>query len=164
MMIERLLKILLSGGLAVLCALITIGNIHDPATNMRFVEHVLSMDTLAPDSPLAIRAMPIPLFWRIAFWSIVAGEGIATALFAWGTVELMRARKSKARVFHQAKRLFFAGAGCAFLIWFVGFTAVGGEWFAMWQSQTWNGQQPAFRIIASILLVLIFVAQPDAEL
>jgi predicted small integral membrane protein len=34
----------------------------------------------------------------------------------------------------------------------------------MWQSQTWNGQQPAFRIIASILLVLIFVAQPDAEL
>jgi predicted small integral membrane protein len=34
----------------------------------------------------------------------------------------------------------------------------------MWQSQVWNGQQPAFRILASILLVLIFVAQPDAEL
>jgi predicted small integral membrane protein len=34
----------------------------------------------------------------------------------------------------------------------------------MWQSQVWNGQQAAFRILASILLVLIFVAQPDAEL
>ena len=56
------------------------------------------------------------------------------------------------------------GAGCAFLVWFVAFLAVGGEWFAMWQSQVWNGQQAAFRILASILLVLIFVAQPDSEL
>jgi predicted small integral membrane protein len=47
---------------------------------------------------------------------------------------------------------------------FIAFLAVGGEWFAMWQLQVWNGQQPAFRILASILLVLIFVAQPDAEL
>jgi len=34
----------------------------------------------------------------------------------------------------------------------------------MWQSQVWNGQQAAFRIIASVLLVLIYVAEPDAEL
>jgi predicted small integral membrane protein len=50
------------------------------------------------------------------------------------------------------------------LFGFIGFLAVGGEWFAMWQSQVWNGQQPAFRMFASILFVLIFVAQPDAEL
>jgi predicted small integral membrane protein len=79
-------------------------------------------------------------------------------------LELFRARKFKARDFHQAKRFVFAGTACGFLVWFVGFLAVGGEWFAMWQSQVWNGQQAAFRILASILLVLIFVAQPDAEL
>ena len=164
MMIERLLKILMSGGLAVLCALITISNIQDPASNMSFVQHVLSMDYISPNSPMADRALPIPLVWQVVFWLIVVGEALTAALFSFGTLELLRARKSKARVFHRAKRLVFAGAGCGFVIWFGGFTAVGGEWFLMWQSSAWNGQQAAFRLVAFILLVLIFVAHPDAEL
>ena len=95
---------------------------------------------------------------------IVAGEGLTTILFAWAAVELLRAWKAKARVFHEAKRFVFAGVGCGFLVWFVGFTAVGGEWFAMWQSQAWNGQQAAFRIFESILLVSMFIVLPDCEL
>ena len=50
-----------------------------------------------------------------------------------------------------------------FLVWFFGFMVVGGEWFAMWQSPQWNGQQPAFRFYMTLLAVLIFVNQPDAE-
>jgi len=164
MMIERIVKIIMSGGLAVLAGLITFGNIEDPGPNLKYVEHVLSMDTIAADSAAAGHALPNPLIWQIAFWSIVAAEGLTAALFTLGTAELWRARRSKARAFHQAKRFVFAGAACGFLVWFVGFTAVGGEWYAMWQSQVWNGQQPAFRITAFILLVLIFVAQPDLEL
>ncbi|MGA8550661.1 MAG: DUF2165 family protein [Stellaceae bacterium] len=34
----------------------------------------------------------------------------------------------------------------------------------MWQSHQWNGQQPAFRFYMTVLAVLIFVNQPDAEL
>ena len=36
--------------------------------------------------------------------------------------------------------------------------------FEMWQSKTWNGQEPAFRFMMTILAVVIFVAQrePDA--
>jgi predicted small integral membrane protein len=41
---------------------------------------------------------------------------------------------------------------------------VGGEWFAMWQSPTWNGQQAAFRFYTTLLLALIFVAQNDSDL
>ena len=164
MMMERGLKILMTAGLAVLCALIAIGNIHDPDANLRFVQHVLSMDTVAPESAMVSHGVTIPLIWRIGFWSIVAGEALTAALFAWGVAELLRARKYKARAFHQSTRFVYAGAGCAFLIWFIGLSAVGGEWFAMWQSQVWNGQQAAFRIFASILLVSIFIAQPDCEL
>jgi predicted small integral membrane protein len=51
--------------------------------------------------------------------------------------------------------LFLPGPAAEFLVWFVAFLAVEGEWFAMWQSQLWNGRQRAFRILASILLVLI---------
>jgi predicted small integral membrane protein len=164
MRIDRRLKILMTGGLAVLCSLVAIGNVHDPETNFQFVQHVLSMDTVLPSSTMASHALPIPILWTAGFWLIVIGEGTTAILFALGTFELFRARNFKARDFHHAKRFVFAAAGCAFLIWFVGFITVGGEWFAMWQSQVWNGQQAAFRIIALILLVLIYVAQPDLEL
>ena len=164
MMVERHLKIFMTAGIAILCGFIVVGNIQDPGSNLLFVQHVLSMDTIIPGSALANHALPIPILWRIVFWLIVLGEAATCALFALGTIELARARKEKARDFHAAKRFVFVGAGCGFLVWFLAFLAVGGEWFAMWQSQFWNGQQAAFRIVATILLVLIFVAQPEAEL
>jgi predicted small integral membrane protein len=160
---ERTIKIVMAGGLALLCALITLGNIQDPGLNFSFVQHVLSMDT-TPKNAMETHAMPFPTMWRIVFWLIVVGEGLTAILFAWAAVELLRAWKAKARVFHNAKRFVFAGVGCGFLVWFVGFTAVGGEWFAMWQSQAWNGQQAAFRIFESILLVSMFIVLPDCEL
>ena len=114
MMMERRLKIFMTGGVAVLCALIVAGNVHDPGTNLLFVQHVFSMDTILPVSKMADHALPIPLMWRAGFWLIVLGEGLTAILFALGTVELMRARKLNARDFHQAKRFVFAGAGCGF--------------------------------------------------
>jgi predicted small integral membrane protein len=41
---------------------------------------------------------------------------------------------------------------------------VGGEWFAMWQSRAWNGQEAAFRFYITALAVLVFVSQPDNNL
>jgi hypothetical protein len=46
-------------------------------------------------------------------------------------------------------------AGLGFLVWFFGFMVIGGEWFQMWQSPLWNGQQAAFRFYLTILAVLI---------
>ena len=57
-----------------------------------------------------------------------------------------------------------AGALAAFLVWFFGFMVIAGEWFAMWQSQTWNGQDAAFRFYVTVLAVLIFVSLPDGDL
>ena len=113
MMMERRLKIFMIGGVAVLCGFIVAGNIHDPGSNLLFVQHVFSMDTIIPVSAMADHAIPVPLLWRIAFWLIVMGEGLTAALFALGTMELLRARKFNARDFHEAKRFVFVGAGCA---------------------------------------------------
>ena len=51
-----------------------------------------------------------------------------------------------------------------FVVWFFGFMVVGGEWFAMWQSKDWNGQEAAFRFYMAVLGVLIFVSLPDGDL
>ncbi len=48
-------------------------------------------------------------------------------------------------------------------MWLVAFLAVGGEWFLMWQSHIWNGQEAAFRMFAVVELVLLIVLQPDVE-
>jgi predicted small integral membrane protein len=153
----------MSGGMAILCGLIAYGNIHDPSQNLAFVQHVLSMDTVAAGSAMTDHALSIPLIWLIAFWTIVVGETLTATLFACGTVELLLARNACTNDFCRAKRFIYAGAAGGLLIWFVGFTAIGGEWYAMWQSQGWNGQQPAFRITAFILLFVIFVARTEDE-
>jgi hypothetical protein len=75
MLMERTIKIVMAGGLALLCALITLGNIQDPGLNFSFVQHVLSMDT-TPKNAMETHAMPFPTMWRIVFGLIVVGEGL----------------------------------------------------------------------------------------
>jgi predicted small integral membrane protein len=66
-------------------------------------------------------------------------------------------------VFNRAKTLAVAGLTVSMLQWFVAFIAVGGEWFLMWQSKTWNGQDAAFRMFGCLGIVLIFLVQRDTE-
>ena len=85
-------------------------------------------------------------------------------LLAIGAVALGGALRADAAAFEHAKRFTVIGVTLAFLIWFTGFMVVGGEWFAMWQSKIWNGQELAFRFYLTALAVLVFVNQPDREL
>ena len=48
----RLSKIVMTGGLGFWALLVTLGNITDYDTNWAFVQHVLAMDTIFPDSTL----------------------------------------------------------------------------------------------------------------
>ena len=41
---------------------------------------------------------------------------------------------------------------------------IGGEWFGMWMSQTWNGLNSAARVFMLILGVMVYVSLPDPEL
>ena len=50
-----------------------------------------------------------------------------------------------------------------FLLYAAGFMVVGGEWFAMWQSEQWNGQEPAFRFLTMIGIVLVVLLLPEQE-
>ena len=48
-------------------------------------------------------------------------------------------------------------------MWLVAFLSVGGEWFLMWQSKSWNGQDAAFRMFTVIGIVLLLVLQREHE-
>lgn len=81
----------------------------------------------------------------------------------WGGVNLVRGLRGTTAAFNQAKRVAIAALTCALLMWLIAFLSVGGEWFLMWQSKNWNGQEAAFRMFTVIGIVLLLVAQPENE-
>ena len=164
MLITRLTKIVMCLVLAVFCLLIAYDNIADYNANYEFVQHVLSMDTTFPGNELRTRAITNPTLWRIFYALIIIAEGLTGALFLAGAVQMIRALHASGAEFNRAKTYAIAGALLAFLVWFFGFMVVAGEWFDMWQSKTWNGQDAAFRFYISVLAVLIFLNQPDPNL
>ena len=150
--------------LALFAFMVTLNNVTDYGSNYAFVQHVLSMDTTFPGNKAMYRAITTPLLWHVAYGLIILGEGLTSVLLAMGGIAMWRARRNSAREFARAKKWMVAGATAGFLVWFFGFMVVGGEWFLMWQSDTWNGQDAAFKAYMAILGVLIFTNQPDPEL
>lgn len=163
-MLVRAAKVLLVLMIGLFSLLVGVDNIVDYGTNLAFVQHVMSMDTVFPSSTLTWRAITSPVLQHLGYALIIAAEILAGVLCIAGARRLWLARHGSAREFNGAKDVAVAGLVTGFSLWFFGFMTVGGEWFQMWQSQTWNGQQAAFRFIACIGLVLIFLNQKDDEL
>ena len=164
MLIARYAKILISLSLALFCLLVAYDNITDPHSNYEFVQHVMSMDTTFPGNALMYRSITNPAVWRAAYAAIIGAEGITGILFLLGAFRLFQLRNAEATQFNAGKTYIIAACLLAFLVWFFGFMVVAGEWFAMWQSATWNGEEAAFRFYVAVLGVLIFVNQRDVDL
>jgi predicted small integral membrane protein len=65
--------------------------------------------------------------------------------------------------FMQAEPTAIAGFTLGIILWFTGFITVGGAWFLMWKSETWNGQEAAFRLVVIIRIVLLYLVQPEGQ-
>jgi predicted small integral membrane protein len=162
-MIPRIAKISLVAAVAVFYSLVVFNNLTDFNSNYQFVRHVLMMDSTFPGNRGMWRAINLPALHIAFYLGIIAWE-IATALLLWwGVARMAGALHFPARRFHAAKQIASAALTLSLLMWLVAFLAVGGEWFLMWQSQAWNGQDAAARNFAVVALVLLILAQPDAE-
>jgi predicted small integral membrane protein len=164
MMPARLAKLGMVASLALFTFVVTVDNIIDYDANFAFVRHVLSMDTTFPDDTLRWRAITEPTFWHVFYALIIFGEGMTCLAFALAASQMAHALRSSPPIFDAPKRHVHTGALIGFIVWFTGFMVIGGEWFAMWQSQIWNGQQAAFRFYVTLLAVLIYVGQPEPEI
>jgi predicted small integral membrane protein len=129
--------------------LVVFNNITDFATNRAFVEHVLAMDTTFKSPNTMWRAVTSPGLQLTAYILIIAWEALTAIVLAIGCVMWIRGdmrARSRATAGWLMMMLLFGG----------GFIAIGGEWFQMWQSQQWNGLQPAvfnFLIASAGLIV-----------
>jgi predicted small integral membrane protein len=164
MIVIRLAKAALIASLAAYAFIVTYDNIVDYGSNYQFVGHVLSMDTTLPGNALMGRAINDRRIWTAAYGVIIAAEALTALLLAAGASALLRRLTAPAVIFNGAKVWAVAGLIVGFALWFFGFLVVAGEYFAMWQSKDWNGQESAFRIAITMVGVLIFVSLPDDDL
>ncbi len=164
MIITRISKIAMIAALAAFALIVAYDNITDYGSNYEFVKHVLSMDTTFAGNALRSRAITNETVWHAAYAVIIAAEAATGLLLAFAALMLLVRLNSPAAIFNRAKVVAVAGLALGFGLWFFGFLVVAGEYFAMWQSKIWNGQEAAFRITAVILGVLIFVSMPDDEM
>ncbi len=160
-MMIRISKIFLVAAVGALILLVAINNVTDYDTNYDVVSHVMSMDEVPPGSPLAWRAITNPTLHRLLYGFIIATEFVAASLSLVGGWKLWRMRAAEGARFNAAKDVAIAGLALAVGLYLFGFMAIGGEWFQMWRSGTYNMQQAAFRFIGCAGLVLIFLGQRD---
>ncbi len=163
-MIIRLSKCSLLLGIAFYYTLVAFNNMTDYDSNFQFVRHVLSMDSTFAGNHGVWRAITRPRLQTVFYLSIIAWENVTAILCWWGTIHLLRHLRAPAAKFHRAKSIATAALTLGCLLWFVAFLSVGGEWFLMWQSKTWNGQEAAFRMFTVLVLTLIYLLMPEGEL
>ncbi len=159
----RAAKVSLIFAVAFFYSLVVLGNTTDYNSNFQFIRHVLMMDSTFPGNRAMWRALNSPA-WHTAFYlSIIAWEATTMVLLWWGGIRLARTFRAPAATFNHAKRTAIVALTLSLLMWLVAFLTIGGEWFMMWQSKQWNGQDPAFRMFTVVGILLLLVAQPESE-
>jgi predicted small integral membrane protein len=159
----RIAKIALVFGVAVFYSLVVFNNLTDYGSNYQFVRHVLMMDSTFPGNRGMWRALNSPALHTAFYVSIIVWEVATMALCGWGGIRLLKTLRGTAAEFHRAKSIAIAALTLSLLMWLVAFLSIGGEWFLMWQSRNWNGQDAAFRTFTVIGIVLLLVALPEQE-
>ncbi|MFG2222874.1 DUF2165 domain-containing protein [Streptomyces sp. NPDC048644] len=149
--------VVLTAIVALYMALVAFGNITDFGTNQQFVRHVLAMDTTFKDTDLMWRSITSHTAADVAYLAVIAWETAAALLLAVG------AAWWAVRIRHEGGRgrlLSTLGLLMVLVLFGAGFLAIGGEWFAMWQSKDWNGTEAATRnfTIAGIALLVVQLA------
>jgi len=159
----RIAKTLLVFAVAAFYSFVVLNNTTDYESNYQFVRHVLMMDSTFPANRGMWRALNSPTWHTFFYASIIAWETVTMILCWWGAARLATNVSAGAGGFNRAKDVAIAGLTLSLLMWLVAFLTVGGEWFLMWQSKAWNGQEQAFRMFTVIALVLLLVVLPDSE-
>lgn len=150
----------LTGTVALYISLVAFGNITDFDTNRDFVRHVLAMDTTFKDPDLMWRALTSQGLQDAAYLAIIAWETVAAVVLLAGTALWVTGARRGSLT--RARQVSTVGLLMMVLLFGVGFLAIGGEWFSMWQSKQWNGLEAATRNLTVAGIALVVVHLPGA--
>ena len=157
----RISKALLVFAIALFYTILVLNNITDYHSNYEFVHHVLMMDSTFPGNHGMWRAINSPLVHTVFYIGIIAWESVTMVLCWWAGFRLLKSYRADRAQFAAALNVAVIALTTSLLMWLVAFLDVGGEWFLMWQSKIWNGQEAAFRMFAIVGVVFLVVVQRE---
>lgn len=157
---SRLIKIFFSFSVTLFISLVCFNNIIDYNSQFQFVHMVSNMeDTFSKMK--SWRSVNNEVAQHALYILIVAWELSVTIFLLLGSFKMINKLKATAPEFKNAKKYTSLGLSLGVLLWFTVFIAIGGEWFLMWQSKSWNAQYTAFFLTCCFLLFLINHNQED---
>jgi predicted small integral membrane protein len=148
--------------IALFYTILVLNNITDYGSNYEFVRHVLMMDSTFPGNHDMWRAVNSPLVHTAFYIGIIAWESVTMLLCWWAGVRLLKSCRADRAQFATAQNVAVIALTTGLLMWLVAFLDVGGEWFLMWQSKMWNGQEAAFRMFTIVGVVFLVVVQRES--
>ena len=141
---HKIIKIVLIMYFILMFFLFAINNTFDFNTNYQYIKHVLSMDTTSNQN--SMRAIHNPIIYLITYLAIIIWQYL---IFFVGLTGL------RSYVKHNQIYLINYALLMAISLYFFGYLIIASEWFLMWQSKIWNGQNTAFQF--TILFILLFI-------
>ena len=151
----------LTATVAFYMTLVAFGNIMDFGTNQQFVQHVLTMDTTFKDPDLMWRAVESSVLQNAAYVAVIVWETLAAVVLLVATWFWITGLRRDA--YERARAASSVGLVMVLLLFGMGFLAIGGEWFAMWQSADWNGLDAAARNVGLAAFTLLVVHLPGVR-
>ena len=158
----RLIKILFTCAVGLYISLVCLNNLIDYRSNFAFVSMVAKMDDTFSIQRNGWRSVQNGFLHHLFFVVIIAWEAVVAICLFIGAARMVSKFRSTAVDFKAAKSFATYGFSLGVLLWFMVFIAIGGEWFLMWQSKTWNAQNTAFLLTACFLLFLLHHNQDDS--
>lgn len=157
----RLFKILFGAIIGLYMVMICFNNITDYDSNFQFVRMVSGMSDVFSNEKTGWRSVNSEVLLHMIYLFIILWELAIAMLSISGTIKMARNLKSGPAEFNQSKKLLATGLSLGVILWFGMFITIGGEWFLMWQSKNWNGQNTAFLLSICFLLFLVYLNQHD---
>lgn len=135
----RSLKIVLAVFTALFCLMYAVQNLFNLQSAYSFVALMVGMEGHQAYPKHFGPAITAPVLIWIMLTIIIVLEILAGLLAAKGSIDLWSARNADAAAFNAAKRYALLGTGLGVVIWFGIFSAIGGAYFQMWQTEVGNG-------------------------
>lgn len=161
MRIGKVLMVLALGLFMLLAAFNNILTLGDkPFSANGAVAMTIGMQETGQHPNLMWRAIESPVVVWVGAFGIVIAEIVAGALALWGALNMWKARAASSVDFHASKKKGLEGLTVMAVLYLLGFQAIAGEWFMVWQTPapTINA---SFINLAMALLVMIWVNTAD---
>ena len=153
----RYSKVLIMSFVGFFGLLLIFSNLTDYSSNLEYVGHVLSMDTVSENNTRRYRAITSRLLHHRVYWAFITLEVTFTLSCLIGTYQLYKHINGTHLEFHEAKQFSIVGLMIGIFIYYVCLQIIGIEWFDMDESSQWNVLQWSQSILNFLMFALVFL-------